>query len=99
MIKYPRKFTLVIEEENNTYTQTFVLEDDGEWQHATMKLLDTVSACWGYDVKESIAFISDLGYWDEWSLAGEKTISRGAYNVAKGFDNDRLAAEEEAEYE
>lgn len=94
MIEHPRKFTLTIEEEENTWSHSFVVEDCGEWQQSALKLLDLLSACWGYDVKESIAFVSDLGYWDEWSLVGEKTISRGAYNVAKEFDAKRREEED-----
>lgn len=86
MIEHPQKFTLTIEEENNVYSHSFVVEDSSDWQYVTLKLLDLVSACWGYDVKESIVFVSHTGVWDWWGFVGEKTISREGLAKAQEFD-------------
>jgi hypothetical protein len=40
-------------------------------------------------VKESIAFISGHDFVDYWTEEGERTITRSAFAVAKGFDKER----------
>lgn len=88
-IQYPRKITITIEEENTAFTNVFVTEDSDTWQTLVLKLLNTVNAVYGYDVKESVAFISNHEFIDHWTEEGERTITRDAYSVAKGFDSDR----------
>ena len=93
-IEYPRKITITIEEENNVFSNVFVTEDSDTWQNLVLKLLNSVNAVYGYDVKEHIAFINDFNFVDRWSEAGERTISRDALSVAKGFDQEREEAED-----
>ena len=93
-IEYPRKVTITIEEQNNVFSNVFVTEDSDTWQNLVLKLLNSVNAVYGYDVKESIAFINDFNFVDHWSESGERSISRDAYSVAKGFDEEREQAEE-----
>jgi len=88
-VEYPRKVTITIEEENNVFSNVFVTEDSDTWQNLVLKLLNTVNAVYGYDVKESIAFISGHDFVDYWTEEGERTITRSAFAVAKGFDKER----------
>jgi len=92
-IEYPRKVTITIEEQDNVFSNVFVTEDSDTWQNLVLKLLNSVNAVYGYDVKESVAFINDINFIDRWSEAGERTISRDALSVAKGFDQEREEAE------
>ena len=94
-IEYPRKVTITIEEQDNVFTNVFITEDSGTWQELVLKLLNSVNAVYGYDVKEHVAFINDFAFVDRWSEAGERSISRDAYSVAKGFDQEREAAEDD----
>ena len=91
-MEYQMKLTFVLEEQNNALTKVFVVEDDIQWMDLIIKFADFLNAQYGYDVKEKIAFISDHGYHDEWSVIGERTISSDAYQVAKGFDKEREQA-------
>ena len=93
-IEYPRKVTITIEEQNNVFSNVFVTEDSDTWQNLVLKLLNSVNAVYGYDVKESIAFINDFNFVDHWSESGERSISRDAFSVAKSFDKEREEAEE-----
>jgi hypothetical protein len=93
-IQYPRKVTITIEEQDNVFSNVFVTEDADTWQTLVLKLLNSVNAVYGYDVKESVAFISNHPFIDPWTEDGERTITRDAYSVAKGFDQERSEAEE-----
>jgi hypothetical protein len=93
-VEYPRKVTITIEEENNVFSNVFVTEDSDTWQELVLKLLNTVNAVYGYDVKDRVVFINDFAFVDRWSEVGERSISRDAYSVAKGFDEEREQAEE-----
>jgi hypothetical protein len=97
-IAYPRKVTITIEEQDNVFSNVFITEDSGTWQELVLKLLNSVNAVYGYDVKEAVAFINDFNFVDRWSEAGEHTISRDAYSVAKGFDKEREEAEEATDW-
>jgi hypothetical protein len=97
-IQYPRKVTITIEEENNVFSNVFVTEDSDSWQALLLKLLNSVNAVYGYDVKESLAFISNHPFYDRWTEEGERTITRDAYSVAKGFDQERSEDEEATEW-
>lgn len=88
-ITYPRKVTITIEEENNVFSNVFVTEDSDTWQTLVLKLLNTVNAVYGYDVKESVAFVNGNDFIDFWTETGERTISRDAFSVAKSFDKER----------
>jgi hypothetical protein len=92
-IEYPRKVTITIEEENNVFTNVFVTEDSDTWQTLVLKLLNTVNAVYGYDVKESVAFVNGTDYITYWTEEGERTISKDAFAVARGFDKERDQAE------
>ena len=92
-IEYPRKVTITIEEQDNVFSNVFVTEDSDTWQTLVLKLLNSVNAVYGYDVKESVAFISTHGFIDHWTEEGERTITRDAYSVARGFDHEREEAE------
>jgi hypothetical protein len=93
-IEYPRKVTITIEEENNVFSNVFITEDSDIWQNLVLKMLNSVNAVYGYDVKEHVAFINDFAFVDRWSESGERTISRDAYSVAKGFDEEREQLED-----
>ena len=93
-IEYPRKVTITIEEQDNVFSNVFITEDSDTWQNLVLKLLNSVNAIYGYDVKESIAFINEFAFVDRWSESGERSISRDAYSVAKGFDQEREALED-----
>jgi hypothetical protein len=93
-IEYPRKVTITIEEQDNVFSNVFITEDSDTWQNLVLKLLNSVNAIYGYDVKESIAFINEFAFIDRWSESGERSISRDAYSVAKGFDQEREALED-----
>lgn len=93
-IEYPRKVTITIEEQDNVFSNVFVTEDSGTWQELVLKLLNSVNAVYGYDIKDHVAFINDLPFIDRWSEEGERSISRDAYSVAKGFDQEREQAED-----
>jgi hypothetical protein len=94
-IEYPRKVTITIEEQDNVFSNVFVTEDSGTWQELVLKLLNSVNAVYGYDIKDHIAFINDFHFVDRWSEEGERSISRDAYSVAKGFDQEREQAEDD----
>jgi hypothetical protein len=94
-IEYPRKVTITIEEQDNVFTNVFITEDSGTWQELVLKLLNSVNAVYGYDIKDQVAFINDFSFVDRWSEAGERSISRDAYSVAKGFDQEREQAEDD----
>lgn len=93
-IEYPRKVTITIEEQDNVFSNVFITEDSDTWQNLVLKLLNSVNAVYGYDVKESIAFINEFAFVDRWSESGERSISRDAYSVARGFDKEREDAED-----
>jgi hypothetical protein len=88
-IEYPRKVTITIEEQDNVFSNVFVTEDSDTWQNLVLKLLNSVNAVYGYDVKESVAFISSHEFIDFWTEAGERTITRDAFSVAQSFDKER----------
>lgn len=98
-IEYPMKLTFTLEEENNLLTNAFVVEDDVQWMELIIKFADFLNAQYGYEVKEKIAFISDYKLHDKWSVVGERTISRDAFDVAKGFDEDRERAQQEMDFD
>ena len=83
------KLTFTLEEKDNVLTNAFVVEDDTQWTTLIVKFADFLNAQYGYDVKEKLVFISDYPSFDKWSVIGERTISRDAYAVAKGFDEER----------
>lgn len=93
-IEYPRKVTITIEEQDNVFSNVFITEDSDTWQNLVLKLLNSVNAVYGYDVKESIAFVNEFAFVDRWSESGERSISRDAYSVARGFDKEREDAED-----
>jgi hypothetical protein len=88
-IAYPRKVTITVEEENNVFSNVFVTEDSDTWQTLVLKLLNTVNAVYGYDVKESVAFVNSNDFIDYWTEEGERSISRSAFAVARSFDKER----------
>ena len=91
-MEYPMKVVFSIEEQNDSKTNVFIVNDDIQWTELIIKFADFLNSQYGYDVKEKIAFISDFNLHDKWSVIGERTISRDAYNVAKGFDEEREQA-------
>jgi hypothetical protein len=91
-MEHPMKISFTLEEENNALTNVFVVEDDTQWTDLIIKFADFLNAQYGYDVKEKIVFLSDFNFHDKWSVIGERTISRDAYQVAKGFDEEREQA-------
>ena len=91
-MEHPMKLSFTLEEANNVLTNVFVVEDDVQWTTLILKFADFLNAQYGYDVKENIAFINDFCLHDKWSVIGERTISRDAYQVAKGFDEEREQA-------
>ena len=93
-IEYPRKVTITIEEQDNVFSNVFITEDSDTWQNLVLKLLNSVNAVYGYDVKESIAFINEFAFVDRWSESGERSISRDAFSIAQGFDKEREDAED-----
>jgi hypothetical protein len=97
-IEHPMKLTFTLEEENSILTNTFVVDDCEQWTTLVIKFADFLSAQYGYEVKEKIAFISD--FWiDDYSVVGERTMSTDAYSVAKGFDKERNTAQEEMDFD
>lgn len=94
-IEYPRKVTITIEEQDNVFSNVFVTEDSDTWQSLVLKLLNTVNAVYGYNVKDSVLFVSNLNYADLWTEEGEMTISAAAAQVAK----DKTVAEFNSVYE
>ena len=86
------KLSFTLEEDNNLLNNVFIVEGDTQWTELIIKFADFLNAQYGYDVKEKIAFISDFNLHDNWSVVGERTISRDAYQVAKGFDEEREQA-------
>jgi hypothetical protein len=88
-IEYPMKLTFTLEEENNVLTNAFVIDDCEQWTTLIIKFADFLSAQYGYDVKDKIAFISDFNVSDKWSVVGERTISTDAFTIAKSFDEER----------
>ena len=96
-IEYPRKVTITVEEQNNVFSNVFVTEDSDTWQDLVLKMLNTVNAVYGYDVKPSVAFISSTDFIDHWTEAGERTITSDAYSVAKGFDKEREELDNQTE--
>ena len=91
-MEYPMKITFTLEEKDNILTNAFVVEDDIQWTQLILKFSDFLNAQYGYDVKEKLVFISDFDFHDKWSVIGERTISKDAFNVAKGFDEEREQA-------
>ena len=91
-IENPMKLTFMLEEQNNVLTNAFVVDDCEQWTTLILKFADFLNAQYGYDIKEKIAFISEYNLHDKWSVVGERTISLDAYNVARGFDEDREEA-------
>ena len=87
-IAYPMKMTFMLEEENNAITNVFVVDDCEQWTTLVIKFADFLSAQYGYEVKEKIAFISDYCF-EDYSVVGERTISSDAFSVAKSFDKER----------
>lgn len=83
------KISFTLEEKDNALTNVFIVEDDTQWTNLIIKFADFLNAQYGYDVKEKIAFISDYGFHDKWSVIGERTISKDAFNIAKSFDEER----------
>ena len=83
------KISFTLEEQDNALTNVFVVEDDTQWTSLIIKFADFLNAQYGYDVKEKIAFICDYGFHDKWSVIGERTISKDAFNIAKSFDEER----------
>ena len=98
-IEYPMKLTFTLEEANNALTNVFVVEDDIQWTALIIKFADFLNAQYGYDVKEKIAFISDFNIHDKWSVVGERTITHDAFEIAKSFDEDRQAAQDEMDFD
>ena len=98
-LEYPMKLTFTLEEENNALTNAFVVESDTPWTDIVIKFADFLSAQYGYEVKEKIVFVSDFSMHDKWSVVGERTISRDAYSVAKGFDEERDSTQEEMDFD
>jgi hypothetical protein len=98
-MEYPMKITFSLEEANNALSNAFVVESDTPWTELIIKFADFLSAQYGYEVKEKIAFVSDFNMHDKWSVIGERTISRDAYAVAKGYDDEREQAPLEDEEE
>ena len=94
-IDYPMKLTFMLEEENNLLTNAFVVEGDTQWTELIVKFADFLNAQYGYDVKEKIVFLSDFGYHDQWSVVGERTVTRAAYELAKEID----AKQEEMDFD
>jgi len=87
-IDNPMKLKFKLEEEKKMLTNTFVVDDCEQWTALVIKFEDFLSAQYGYEVKEKIAFISD--YWhDDYSVVGERTISSDGFSVAKSFDKER----------
>ena len=89
------KLVFNIEEPNDSITKVFVVDSETQWTELVVKFADFLSAHYGYEVKEKIAFISDFMCHDKWSVIGERTISSDAYKIAKGFDEDRESAQQE----
>jgi len=87
-IQHPMKLTLMLEEENNAITNVFVVDSDKPWTDLVVKFADFLSAQYGYEIKERIAFISDYSF-DDYSVVGERTISSDVYSIAKSFDKER----------
>jgi hypothetical protein len=98
-MEYPMKITFILEEKDNALTNVFVVEDDIQWNKLIIKFADFLNAQYGYDVKEKIAFISDYNFHDNWSVVGERTISRDAFAIAKNFDEEREDTQEEMEFD
>jgi len=98
-MEHPMKLMFNLEEQNNSLTNVFIVDYDTQWTELVVKFADFLSAQYGYEVKEKIAFITDYPTHDNWSVVGERTISRDAYHVAKGFDEDREKAQEEMDFE
>lgn len=94
-IEFPMKLTFTLEEENNRLTNQFVVNDDIQWTELIVKFADFLNAQYGYDIKEKIVFLSDHGFYEEWTVVGERTISQDAYSVARGFDEDRKNTDQE----
>ena len=93
-IERPMKLSFTLEQENEVFTNTFLVDDGEQWTEIIVRFADFLSAHYGYDVKEKIVFVND--YWrDDWSVVGERTISSDALSVAKGFDKERDDAQEE----
>ena len=91
-IEYPMKLTFMLEEQNNVLTNAFIVDDCEQWTTLIIKFADFLNAQYGYDIKEKIVFVNDFSVVDKWSVVGERTISKDAYNVARGFDEDREEA-------
>lgn len=97
-IEYPRKVTITIEEQDNVFSNVFVTEDNDTWQSLVLKLLNTVNAVYGYNVKDSVLFVSSLGLIDGWSEESDMSITKEAAKLAKErTDEQRMSAYEDDE--
>jgi hypothetical protein len=91
-IEYPMKLSFTLEEDNNVLTNVFVVNDDTQWTDLIIKFADFLSAQYGYEVKEKIVFLSDFSLHDEWSVVGERTITKASYQLAKSMDKENDSA-------
>lgn len=98
-IEHPMKLTFTLEEENNVFTNVFVVDDCVQWNELIIKFADFLNAQYGYDVKEKIVFLCDYGFHDEWSVIGSRTITHAAYELAKSIDRERDNEQEEMEFD
>ena len=96
-IENPMKLSFTLEEENNLLTKLFVVEDDTQWTELVLRFADFLSAQYGYNVKEQIAFVSNFTVHNKWSEIGERTISSAAYLAAQDFDAMMDECEEDFE--
>ena len=94
-IEYPRKVTITIEEQDNVFSNVFVTEDNDTWQSLVLKLLNTVNAVYGYNVKDSVLFVSSLCFIDGWSEESDMSITKEAAELAK----ERTAVQRQSLYE
>ena len=91
----PIKIGFTLEEENNLLNKVFVVEYDTQWTELVLRFADFLSAQYGYNVKDQIAFVSNFTTHDKWSEIGERTISSAAYLAAQDFD----AMQEEMDFD
>jgi hypothetical protein len=94
-LEAPMKLSFTLEEENNALSKVFIVDFDTEWTELVLRFTDFLSAHYGYNLKEQIAFVSNFTIHDKWSEIGERTISSAAYLAAQDFDE----MQEEEEFE
>ena len=94
-LEAPMKLSFTLEEENNALSKIFLVEYDTQWTELVLRFADFLSAQYGYNVKEHIAFVSNFTTHDRWSEIGERTISTAAYAAAQDFD----AMQEEMDFQ